>query len=176
MEPMCMYSKMRSWSLSCGWMEIRFNFDSYVAVCICYPQVRLLECLPRELALHFTVCLLTNCSSDVNTTAKCWCILPKGTYYLNVWVNMLDFILLSYQRGFWKSVTLKMGYWSLSCGWMEIYSTLLLTSLSVYVTHRSGCWNVFPENLHFISQSVFLQTVLVMWKLQLSVGVYYLRE
>jgi hypothetical protein len=55
-------------------------------------------------------------------------------------------------------------------------STLLLTSLSVYVTHKSGCWNVFGENLHFISQSVFLQTVLVMWTLQLNDGVYYLRE
>jgi hypothetical protein len=46
-------------------MEIIFNIDSYITVCICYPQVRLLECLLRELALHFTVCLLTNCSSDV---------------------------------------------------------------------------------------------------------------
>jgi hypothetical protein len=41
-------------------------------------------------------------------------------------------------------------------------STLLLTSLSVYVTHKSGCWNVFPEKLQVISQSVFLQTVGVM--------------
>jgi hypothetical protein len=54
-------------------------------------------------------------------------------------------------------------------------STSLLTSPSVYVTHKSGCWNVFRENLYFISQSVFLQTVLVMWTLQLSVGVYCLR-
>jgi hypothetical protein len=59
-------------------MEIRFNIASYITVCICYPQVRLLECLPRDLALHFTACLLTNCSSDVNTTAKCWCVFPKG--------------------------------------------------------------------------------------------------
>jgi hypothetical protein len=53
-------------------------------------------------------------------------------------------------------------------------STLLLTSLSVYATHKSSCWNVFWEKLHFISESVFLQTVAVMWTLQLSVGVYYL--
>jgi hypothetical protein len=52
-------------------MEIRFNIASYITVCICYPQVRLLEGLSRELALHFTVCLLTNCSSDVNTITKC---------------------------------------------------------------------------------------------------------
>jgi hypothetical protein len=32
------------------------------------------------LALDFTVCLLTNCASDVNTTAKCWFILPEAIY------------------------------------------------------------------------------------------------
>jgi membrane-bound metal-dependent hydrolase YbcI (DUF457 family) len=47
-----------------------------------YPQVRFLEGPPRELALHFTACLITHCSSDVNTTAKCWCVLPKGTYII----------------------------------------------------------------------------------------------
>jgi hypothetical protein len=76
--------KMGYWSLSCGWMEIRFNIDSYITVCICYPQVRLMECLPRDLALPFTVCLLANCSSEVNTTAKCWCILLKGTYIVSM--------------------------------------------------------------------------------------------
>jgi hypothetical protein len=61
-------------------MEIRFNIASYFTVCICYPQIRLWECLLRELVLYFIVCLLTNCSSDVNTTGKCWCIciLPMG--------------------------------------------------------------------------------------------------
>jgi hypothetical protein len=67
--------KMGYWSLRSGWMEIRFSLATYITVCICYPQVRLMECLPREIALHYTVCLLTNCCSDVNTTAKCWCIL-----------------------------------------------------------------------------------------------------
>jgi hypothetical protein len=71
--------KMGYCLLSCGWMEIRFNIASYITVSICYPQVRVLECLLRELALHFTACLPTNCSSDVNTTAKCWCILLKRT-------------------------------------------------------------------------------------------------
>jgi hypothetical protein len=60
-------------------MEIGFNIASYFTVCICYPQVRLLECLLRELELLFTVSLLTHCSNDVNITAKCWCILFKGT-------------------------------------------------------------------------------------------------
>jgi hypothetical protein len=74
--------KMGYCSLSCGWMEIRFNIASYITVCTCYPPVRLLDCLPRELALHFTVCLLTNCCADMNTAAKCWSILPKGTYII----------------------------------------------------------------------------------------------
>jgi hypothetical protein len=79
--------------------------------------------------------------------------------------------------------TLKMGYWSLSCGWMEIRF-----NIASYITVCIGCWNVFWddlhfisqsvfwEDLHFISQSVFLQTVLVMSTLELSVSVYYLRE
>jgi hypothetical protein len=62
---------------------MRFNIASYITVCICYPQVKLLECL-LALALHFTVCLLTNCSSVENTTAKRWCMLPKGTYVIGV--------------------------------------------------------------------------------------------
>jgi hypothetical protein len=63
-------------------MEIRFNIASYITVSICYPQVGVLECLPREVALNFTVCFLTNCCSDVNTTAQCWCLLPKETYII----------------------------------------------------------------------------------------------
>jgi hypothetical protein len=90
--------KMGYWSLSCVWMEMRLHIASYITVCICYPQVRLLECHPRELVLHFTVCLVTNCSSDVNTTAT-----QGNIYYLNDEVKMLNFILLSYQRGFRKS-------------------------------------------------------------------------
>jgi hypothetical protein len=66
------------------------------------------------------------------------------------------------------------GHWVV--GERKSDSTLLLTSLSVYVTHKSGCWNGFRENFPFISQSVFLQTVLVMWTLELSVGVYYLKD
>jgi hypothetical protein len=71
--------------------------------CINYTQVRVLECLLRQIALHFTACLLTNSSSDVNIRAKWRCILPNITcIFLNVgrkcWVS-----LLSYQRGFSKS-------------------------------------------------------------------------
>jgi hypothetical protein len=47
-------------------------------------QVRVLECLPWQLALHFTDYLLTNSSSEVNIRAKWWCILPNRTYiFLN---------------------------------------------------------------------------------------------
>jgi hypothetical protein len=88
-------------SLSCGWMEIRLNIASYITVCICWPQVRLLECLPRELALHFTACLLTDCCSDVNTTAKCWCILAKGTYIIWMfgWKCWISFCSVLFSSG-----------------------------------------------------------------------------
>jgi hypothetical protein len=68
-----------------------------------------------------------------------------------------------------------MGYCSLSCGWMEIRFDIS-SYITVYVTHKSVCWNVCQENLHFVSQSVFLQTLLLMWTLQLSDGVYCLTE
>jgi hypothetical protein len=48
--------------------------------------------------------------------------------------------------------------------------------MTVYVTHKSGWWNVFIENFHFISQSVFLQTLLLMGTVQISDGVHYLAE
>jgi hypothetical protein len=37
-----------------------------------------------------------------------------------------------------------------------------------------GLWRTLRDNLHFISQSDFLQTLLLMWTLQLSDGIYYL--
>jgi hypothetical protein len=37
------------------------------------------ECLWRELALHFTVCLVRTSSAEVNSTGMWWCILPKKT-------------------------------------------------------------------------------------------------
>jgi hypothetical protein len=71
--------------------------------------------------------------------------------------------------------SLKMGYSSFSCGWMEIRFNIA-SYITVYVTYKSGCWNVFHDNLHFHSQPVFLQTLLVMWTLELSDDVYYLTE
>jgi hypothetical protein len=71
--------------------------------------------------------------------------------------------------------SLKMGYSSLSCGWMKIRFNIA-SYITVYVTYKSGCWNVFHDNLHFASQPVFLQTLLVMWTLELSDDVYHLRE
>jgi hypothetical protein len=55
-----------------------------------------LEWLLRGLAVNFTVCLLTNFSSDVNTIQ-----LSDGVYYLrdNVFLKVLVKILLSYVRG-----------------------------------------------------------------------------
>jgi hypothetical protein len=55
--------------------------------------------------------------------------------------------------------TLKMGYCSKSCGWMEIRFNIG-SYITVYITHKLGCWNILWENLQFISQSVFLHTLL----------------
>jgi hypothetical protein len=66
--------KMGYCSLSCGWMGIRSTL-----LRICYTQVSLLESLLREVALHFTVCLLTNSSTELNTTDKWLCILTNST-------------------------------------------------------------------------------------------------
>jgi hypothetical protein len=40
-------------------------------------HVRLKECLQRELAMHFTACVLANPSTGVNTKFMSWCILPN---------------------------------------------------------------------------------------------------
>jgi hypothetical protein len=120
-------------SLSCGWVEIKFNILFFIFVgCILLRYLRILyehiiytiyiyvirnrnsfyssitslqsfatvphttqlltslsmshtsqdcqvECLCRELALHFTVCLVRTSSADVNSTVMWWCILPKKT-------------------------------------------------------------------------------------------------
>jgi hypothetical protein len=85
--------------------------------------------------------------------------------------------------------SLKMVYSSFSCGWIAIRSNIAsyiivysnrmhspTIKIIVYVTHKSGCWNVFHHNLPFTSQPLFLQTLLVMWTLELSDDVYHLTE
>jgi hypothetical protein len=67
-----------------------------------------------------------------------------------------------------------MGYFSPSCGLIEVRINIA-SNINVYVTTKWGYCNVFQENMHLISQSVFLETLVVMWTLQLS-GVYYLTE
>jgi hypothetical protein len=51
--------------------------------------------------------------------------------------------------------TLKMGYCSLSCGWMEVRINNA-DNINVYITDKSGYWNILPENMRLIPQSVFL--------------------
>jgi hypothetical protein len=47
--------------------------------CICYRQVRLVECLGRDFGLHLTCCLLTNSSTEVNSTVVYRYILDNKT-------------------------------------------------------------------------------------------------
>jgi hypothetical protein len=54
----------------------------FLRQCICYTQVWLVEFVQRELALHWPACLITNTSTDVNTTVMSWCILPNKTCIL----------------------------------------------------------------------------------------------
>jgi hypothetical protein len=66
--------------------------------CACYTKGRLLECLQREVALFlFTVCALTNSSTDLNNSVMWRCLLPEKHVILKVLVKMLDCILLLYQ-------------------------------------------------------------------------------
>jgi hypothetical protein len=97
--------KMYSCSLSCGWKEIKFNvllqqYTTLLLTSLYVTHVWLVECFQRELALHFTAYLLTDSSTDVNTTVMWWSILPNKTHILESLGEMLDFFLLSYQRGF----------------------------------------------------------------------------
>jgi hypothetical protein len=55
-----MYVLLR-WDIG-HWVVGEWKSDSTLlltSLSVCYPQVRLLDCLPRELALHFTVSLQT---------------------------------------------------------------------------------------------------------------------
>jgi hypothetical protein len=48
--------------------------------------------------------------------------------------------------------------------------------ITAYATHKLGCLNVFRGCLHFISQSVCLETLLLGWTQQICDGVYYLTK
>jgi hypothetical protein len=111
--------------------------------CINYTQVRVLEYLLRQLALHFTACLLTNSSSDVNIIE-----LSDDVYYLTehvffkLWLTMLDFIPLSYQRGFSKS-----GLTAL-----DIHIVCHITYIWLSTYDRKSCHKttrMFPETTFF---------------------------
>jgi hypothetical protein len=54
------------------WKLISTFFLTWLTVYVTHKS-SCVECLPKELSLHFIVSLLTKCCSDVNTTAKCWC-------------------------------------------------------------------------------------------------------
>jgi hypothetical protein len=78
--------------LHCEWMEILtlHSWKHYTHIqrthhCIHYTQIYKLwldDCLQRELALHFTLCLLTSTSTDANRTVMWCCILLSQTCVL----------------------------------------------------------------------------------------------
>jgi hypothetical protein len=76
-------------SLTCGWMEIRFNIPLQRHTTLLLISMYMLHTIlvggissERELALHSTACLLTSTSTDVNTTVMWWWILPNKTNIL----------------------------------------------------------------------------------------------
>jgi hypothetical protein len=59
-------------------MEIKFSIAYYITLYM-LPTSQAVGMSSERTCISFTVCLLANCYSDVNTTAKRWCILLKGT-------------------------------------------------------------------------------------------------
>jgi hypothetical protein len=82
---------MEAWHIV-HWLVAEWKSDStflynstphcFLHHCICYTQVWMVEFLQREIALHSTACLLTNTSTDVNTTVMWWWISPNKTCIL----------------------------------------------------------------------------------------------
>jgi hypothetical protein len=68
----CVYCALKMGYCSLSYLWVNGNQIQHCILhhCVCYTQLRVLECLPRDLALHSTVCLLTNSSTVENTTAK----------------------------------------------------------------------------------------------------------
>jgi hypothetical protein len=136
-------------SLSCGWMEIRVNIPSNITVCICYTQVRLLECLPTEFALHLTVCLLTNCCSNLNITSKWWYILQKGTYFnwMFGWKCLTSFCYHT-KEVFENQVQLPLTF--TLCGILHTHDWPHMTESTAIRPHGWSKWQLpFHCRLHF---------------------------
>jgi hypothetical protein len=120
--------------------------------CIWYTQFRLLECLQREIAFHFTVTLSlpppppisTNSSAHVNTRVM-WSVYFLTKYVnLNVHVKLLDFILLSYQRDTLKS----------NLAVLHIHVCRIPYTLSTY--HRKDKKKTRSDNFLFTIDWIFL--------------------
>jgi hypothetical protein len=106
--------KMLYCSRSCGWMQSTLPFfytstlHCFLHHYVCYIQARLVECLQRELALHFTVCLLTNSFSDVNTIDMWWCTLLNKTCNLERLVENVQLHSLIIPKNFQSHIQLSL--------------------------------------------------------------------
>jgi hypothetical protein len=113
------------------------NFSGYVW---------LVECLQRELPIHFTACVPSNSSTGMNTTFISWCILPNKTCNLGYLGETLDFIKISYQRELPKS-----GYnfpWHIHClSYSYTYDSRVL-----HLPYERYQWQVYSHyGLHLLS-------------------------
>jgi hypothetical protein len=106
----------------------------FLHLCLCYTQAWFVEFLQRVLALHWTACLLTNTSTNVNTTVMSWCILPNKTCILESGLHSviipkrflklrlsfvththcvsqsLHIIVQTYDRKFWQFYKLRLSF------------------------------------------------------------------
>jgi hypothetical protein len=109
--------------------------------CICYTQVRFIECLQKGLALHFIICLLRNSSAEVNTTVMWWCILPYKTCNLESWKFGWEcwksFIVFWYKRCFSKPALAALDT-----------HTLCVTFTTHYCSHMTENSNIRPQECY----------------------------
>jgi hypothetical protein len=104
---------------------------------ICYTQAWFVQFLQRELALHSIDCLLTNTSTDVNTTVLSWCILPNKTCNLessggNVGLHsvIIPNRFLKIRLSFWNAYMLCVTFPTHNCPniWQKILTILSVTT------------------------------------------------
>jgi hypothetical protein len=90
--------KMGYWSLSSGRMDTRFLHHCLYML----PTSQVDGMSSKRTCTSFHSLSWYKLFSDVNTTAKCWCVFPKGTLF-ECLGEYVGFILLAYQICFSKS-------------------------------------------------------------------------
>jgi hypothetical protein len=153
----------------CGWMEI-FTLHSWEHYnthskhhCIYYTQnckVWLNDCHQRELALYFTICLLTHTSTDAKRTVMWWCILPNHAYILeslgeNGILHSSSLHKLIYKIRF--TCSYGMHYDTISTHHCAYFSENYVTSLQEYFHWHSA----FHYGHHLLMTGIVLMQTIV---------------